>query len=272
MQLSRISLIISLLIISLFGCDNSTDTAPAPDTCKLTGIDRGNNNKHAYTYDANGRISLMAREFDGSGSGKISRYIYTFTFDAAGLLTKSVWTLDGKADGSETYTYTAGRVSRATYAYANGSKGVNNIKYNAAGLITEFTYDNGDPADFYRAYFDYNADGVATKRGYDDGKGSVFFEVVTKPVGKVTSPEQLLAKYGLPYDVLTGFSWAVANGGEGSTGEVFVPDAKGKLTSDGTSKTTAAKTNARGYLIELTDLDNTTKTSSTQKFTLTDCN
>jgi|GEM_PF-5947938 len=36
----------------------------------------------------------MPREFDGSGSGKISEYVYTFTYDDAGLPTKSVSTLD----------------------------------------------------------------------------------------------------------------------------------------------------------------------------------
>ena len=272
MKLSRIFLAISLLIISLFGCSKSSTTDPAPDTCKLSVIDRGNGNKHTYTYDAAGRISQMSREFDGTGSGKISRYVHTFTYDAAGLLTKSVSTLNGKADGSETYTYTSGRISKASGVSADGSKYTNDIKYNAAGQTTEYTIDDGDPADFVRLYTAYNTDGIAIKRGYDDGKGSVFFEVVYKPVGKATSPEQLLAKAGLPYDVLTGFSWSVAEGGEGSTYESFSPDAKGKLVSDGTGKTTAVKTNTKGYIIESTSFDNTDKTSSTEKFTLTDCN
>ena len=271
--MKKLVLILFALTVVLGSCSKSSTTDPAPDTCKLTAIDRGNGNKHTYTYDANGRISQMNREFDGTGSGKISRYVYTFTYDAAGLLTKSVWTLDGKADGSETYTYTTGRVSKASSVYANGSKITNDIKYNAAGQITEFTYDDGKPANFFRQYLTYNTDGIITKFGYDDGKGDVFFEVVYKPVGKATSPEQLLTKGGLPYDVLTGFSWSVAVGGEGTTSESFSPDAKtGKLVSDGTDRITAVKTNARGYLTEFTTLDNTTKTSSTQKFTLMDCN
>jgi YD repeat-containing protein len=261
-----------LLILSLFGCQDHI--APlTPGTCKLAAIDRGNGNKHAYTYDASGRVSQMTRDFDGTGSGKIARYVYTFTFDAAGLLTKSTWTLDGKPNGSETYTYTAGRISKVNYANADGSSGTNTIKYNPAGQITEFTYDDGDPANFFRGYFEYNADGITTKLGYDDGQGNVFYEVVYKPVGNVTAPEALLAKSGLPYDVLSGVSWQVAVGDVGSTYEEFTPDAKtGKLVSTGTGKTTAVKTNANRYLTESIILDNTTNTSTTQTFTLAGCN
>jgi YD repeat-containing protein len=260
-----------LLTLSLFSCQDHL--APlTPDSCQLAAIDRGNGNKHTYTYDASGRVSQMTRDFDGTGSGKISRYVYTFTFDAAGLLTKSTWTLDGKPAGSETYAYTTGRISKVTYANADGSSGTNAIKYNPAGQITEFTYDDGDPANFFRGYFDYNADGITTKLGYDDGQGNVFYEVMYKPVGKVTVPEALLTKRGLPYDVLTGVSWQTAIGGIGSTYEEFAPDDKtGKLISVGTGKTTVVKTNANLYLTESTILDNT-NTSTTQVFTLAGCN
>ncbi len=256
----------------MFGCrDHSTPATP--DTCKLAAIDRGNFNKHIYAYDANGRISQMTREFDGNGSGKVSRYVYSFTFDGAGLLTKSTWTLDGKPDGSEVYTYTAGKISKVSYTYASGDKGVNSLKYNPAGLITEFTFETGDPNNDGKQYFEYNADGVMTKRGFADLAGNKFFEIVFKPIGAVKSPEQLLAKYGLPHDVLTGFSWQIASEGVGSTYEVFAADPNtGKLVSTGdTGKTTALKTNAKGYLTETTDLDNT-NVSSTQRFTITDCN
>jgi hypothetical protein len=270
MKIKYIALFISLLTASLFACQDKTEPVATP--CKLAAIDRGNNNKHTYTFDAQGRVTQMAREFDGSGSGKISRYDYTFTFDGAGLLTKSVWTLDGKPDGSETYTYAAGRISKANAVYPDGSKITNNIKYDAAGQITEIDYDDGVPANYARQFFAYNADGILTKRGFDDGKGSVFFEVVTKPVGKVTSAEQLLVKAGLPFDVLTGFSWATTTGGQGTISEVFVPDSQtGKLVSDGTGSVTSVKTNTQGYLIEVTYLNSTTKTSSTERHTLTDC-
>ena len=273
MNISRISLLFSLLLlVALFGCQDHS-TPATPDTCKLAAIDRGNLNKHIYAYDVSGRISQMTREFDGNGSGKVSRFVYSFTFDGAGLLTKSTWTLDGKADGSEIYTYTAGKISKVAYTYASGDKGVNNIKYNPAGLITEFTFESGDPNFDGKQYFEYNTDGVMTRRGFADLGGVKFFEIVFKPMGIVKAPEQLLAKYGLPHDVLTGFAWQVASGGVGSTYEVFAADpVTGKLVSTGdTGKVTALKTNAKGYLTEITDVDNT-NVSSTQKFTLTDCN
>lgn len=79
--------------------------------CKVSVIDRGNN-KHTYIYDAARKVTTMSRDFDGSGSEEIRKYVYTFTYDNAGLLTKSVSTLNGKDNGSETYTYTSGKSRR----------------------------------------------------------------------------------------------------------------------------------------------------------------
>jgi len=271
MNTIRTTLFFSLFLLNLWACQDH-DLSPSTDTCKLTAIDRGNLNKHLYTYDAQGRITTMTREFDGDGSGTVSAYVYTFTYDGADLLTKSSTTLDGKPYGTETYTHTNGRISKATYANVDGSKGSNSITYNTAGQITGFTYDTGNPAADGKQYFEYNTDGVMTKRGFADLQGTVFFEIRVKPVAKVTSPEQLLTKHGLPYDVLTGFSWSIAEGDVGTTDEVFVlDDNTGKLVSVGSDKTTAIKTNAKGYLTEITSVDDT-NASSTQTFTLTDCN
>ncbi len=86
------------------------------------------------------------------------------------------------------------------------------------------------------------------------------------------SPEQLLTNNGLPYDVLTGFSWQVAEGGVGTTYETFFADNNGKLVSEGKEKITDVKTNSQGYIIESTSTNDVAKTSSTQRFTLLDCN
>ena len=240
------------------------------ETCKLSTIDRGNGNKHTYTYDANGKVATMTRDLDPSGSGNTSKYVYSFTYDAAGLIMKSVWTLDGKADGSETYTYTNGKISKTTFVYVGGDKGVNNIKYNTAGLMTEFTIETGTENDV-KQYFEYDTNGILIKQGVSDLKNNKFFEVVIKPVGVSKSPEQLLAKYGLPYDVLVGNPWTAAVGGEGTIEETFYDD-NGKLTSDGTSKTTVLKSNAKGYITEVSSLDNNTKATRTSTFTMLDCN
>ena len=81
-------LLIIAISLLIFSCKKDEVTTPA-DTCKVSIIDRGNGNKHTYTYDVTGKVATMSREFDGSGSGKISKYVYTFTYDNAGLLTKS---------------------------------------------------------------------------------------------------------------------------------------------------------------------------------------
>ena len=101
-------------------------------------------------------------------------------------------------------------------------------------------------------------------------KGNKFYEVITKAVGLAKSSEALLINNGLPYDVFTGYSWGVAEGGVGTTYEVFFDD-DGKLVSAGIDKTTDLKTNSKGYLTEWTIVD-AAKASTTQRFTLTDCN
>ncbi len=260
------------LLLGCFSCQEHKLDPTTSDTCKLSAIDRGNGNKHSYTYNAQGVVTQMAREFDGTGSGKISHYIHTFTYDAAGLITKTTATLEGKPDNSETYTYTNGRISKVTYANVDGSKGTNNIKYNTAGQITEFTYETGDPNSDSKQYFAYNADGVMTETGYTNLPGTTtYYKVVYKPVGKATSPEQLLAKHGLPHDVLTGTSWLLAVGGAGSTYEVFYLDQTGNIVSGGTGKTTAVQTNTKGYVTQISTVDETNQ-AATGTFTLTDCN
>jgi len=270
MNTIRTTLFFSLFLLNLWACQDH-DLGPSTDTCKLTAIDRGNLNKHLYTYDAQGRITTMTREFDGDGSGTVSAYVYTFTYDGAGLLTKSIWTLDGMPAGSETYTYTNGRIGKVAYDNGGGDTGFNTISYNAAGQMSEFTYETGDPATEGKQYFAYNAEGVMTKRGFADLQDNKFFEKVVKPMNAVKSPETLLATHGLPYDVLAGIPWAVAYGGSGTTDEAFEADATGQLVSTGTYKITATQTNAKGYLTEITDIDQAGQ-SSTQRFTITDCN
>lgn len=259
---------LAFLLITVAACqDHRTPTPP----CKVSVIDRGNGNKHTYTYDANGKITQMTREFDGTGSGKISTYIYSFTYDASGLLIKSAIKLDGKEYSTETYSYYYSQISKVTYVNADGSKGINNLKYNAAGQITEFTYETGDPNSDGKQYFEYDANGIITKRGFADLQGNKYFEVIINPVGIVKSPEQLLVKSGLPFDVLSGFSWQVAEGNVGTTYESFFADQDGKLVSDGKEKITDVKTNSQGYLIENATIDAANK-SSIQRITLMDCN
>ena len=172
---------------------------------------------------------------------------------------------------TETYTYFYSQISKVTYVNADGSKGINNIKYNAAGQITEFTYETGDPNADGKQYFEYDANGIISKRGFADLQGNKYFEVVIKPVGIAKSPEQLLANNGLPFDLLSGFSWQVAEGNTGTVYETFFADQDGKLVLDSKEKVTAVNTSSQGFITESTSVDDAGK-SSTQRFTLTDCN
>ena len=258
------------IVLLIFSCKKDEVTTPA-DTCKVSVIDRGNNNKHTYAYDAAGKVATMVREFDGSGSGKISKYLYTFTYDNAGLLSKSVWTLDGKANGSETYVYTNGKISKVSFKDVDGNAGTNSVKYDEAGRIIYFSIETGDPNSDIIQYFAYDANGIEIKKGIKGFGGSIYFEAVTKPVGVAKSAEQLLSKYNLPYDVLTGYSWSGNRGDAGTIIEYFVPDANGKLVSAGKDKVTAVKLDVKGFISEITSIDDA-KNSSTERFTLMNCN
>lgn len=263
---------IYLLLVLFFAITSckKEDVLPA-DTCKLSTIDRGNGNKHTYTYDATGKITTMSREFDGNGSGKISKYLYTFTYDAANNLVKSIITLDGKASSTETYNYSNGKISKANYQSAEGDKGLNNIKYDSKGNIIEFSFEAEDKSYFDIQYFEFDANNIMVKRGVKDGlSGAKYFEVITKPIGVVKSPEQYLTTKGLPFDLLTGFSWSTNLGDTGTTLEAFYGNEKGVLTSDGIDKISGTKKDTRGYLTEIS-FENANKTTSKSTFSLIDC-
>ncbi len=242
------------LSLCLFVSSCKKDETP-PETCQLYTIDRGNGNVHNYTYGTNNKIKSMNRAFDGNGSGKISNYVYTFTYDAAGLIIKSEWTLEGKPDGSETYTYTNGKISKVNYLYADGGKGFNQIKYDAKGNMIEFSFETGDPASDAKQYFVYDANDIQIKTGLSDLSGKdVYFEFRTTVVGIAKSAEITLANVGLPYDVLSGQPWQTNVGGVGTKTETYFQDASGKLTleNDATSKVSSILTNSQGYVTERT--------------------
>lgn len=267
---TTIRLIAFTLILFLNSCKKEEDSTPALQ-CKLTVIDRGNGNKHIYAYDAAGKITTMTREFDPDGSGKISKYVYTLTYDIAGLLKSSAATLNGQPDIVENYTYTNGKISKTTFEYSDGSKGVNSLKYDAAGRLTEFTFETGDVANYGKQFFEYNSDGIMIRRGYAGLDGTLYFEAKTKPVGITKSPEILLTNNGLPFDLLTGFGYSTTEGGVGTISEVYFADENGQMVAGGTSKITAIKTNAKGYVTEISSEDDT-KAINTSKFELLDCN
>lgn len=271
---TTIKLLAIALLLFLNSCKKDKENTPALQ-CKLATIDRGNGNKHFYAYDANGKITTMTREFDGDGSGKVSKFVYTLTYDASGLLASSSITLDGVADSKEKYTYTNGKISRTDFEYADGSKGYNAIKFDTKGNLIEFTYQgSGNTDEDIRQYFEYDANNIMIKRGFSDMTGSTkFFEVVTtKVVGSVKLAESLLLNNGLPYDLLTGFGYGSMAGNVGTEFQAYGLDENGVFSAiPGIIKITDIKTNAKGYLTEDTVIDLADNSLSKETFGLMDC-
>jgi YD repeat-containing protein len=262
-QIKYLTMILSLLI---FSCKK--EEATPVEMCKLSTIDRGNGNKHAYTYDANGRVATMTRKFGGSsGTDPIVEYVYKFTYDNAGLLIKSDWTIDGKPEDSETYSYLNGKIAKAKFG-----GGENNLKYDELGRISSVSLEVGDPNYDFIFYLVYDENGIIVKNTFKTLDGTVFYETITKPVGVVKSPEQLLSKYGLPYDVFVLSLWTANQGGVGTTYETYEQGINGRLFLSGTTKVTDIKTDDKGYASEITTLDVDSNLSRTQRFTLVNCN
>jgi YD repeat-containing protein len=258
------TLLLFLVAVFTFSCKKD-DTATPP--CKLSAIDRGNGYKQDYTYDANGRITRMNRSYAGDNTTSAFNYVYSFSYGTDDLLAKSTWTLDGKADGSETYTYTNGKISKVTFSYVDGTKGINNIKYDASGRISEFSTETGNSDNDFKQVFEYDVNNIMNKRSLSNLKGDVLYsQIVTTAVGVAKSPEQLLATKGIPYDVLMGMPWQISEGGVGSVTDVFGVDDNNKPLKVSTSKVTAIKTNTQGYLTESTFSD-----GSIQRYTFIDC-
>lgn len=262
-----INLIAIAFVLFIFSCKKDKETTPAL-VCKLTNIDRGNKNTHAYTYDAAGKITVMTRELDPSGQGNTVKYVYNLTYDAAGKLSKAVITEDGKAYSTETYTYTNGKVSKTSFEQTDGTKGVNNFKYDAVGNMTEMTFELGDPFDGKLTY-EYNSANILIKSAYSDLAGNKFFESISKPIGSVKNAESLLNS-SLPYDLLAGGPWFTSVGGVGTIDEIYYADEMGKLAKADEIKTTDVKTNSKGYITEWTAIDGS-GASTTQKFAFIDC-
>lgn len=252
--------VVGLMALS---CRNNND--PAPDTCKLStspGVKK-------LTYDNNGRVATLTTEiYDGTTTGTV---LSTFTFDAAGKLTKTVYTVNGNPNSEETYTYTDGRISRANFSGPNSSTGLNNLSYDAVGRLARYTVEVGGKVQYAQTYT-YNANGVLTEQAVVDGQGNTLFKIVTKPIGNVRSPEQLLINKGIPYLIPTGEPLVAAEGNIGTVKDYFSADSTGKLVPNGSQKITALKTNPNGYLTELTIADPDGKNPSTATYTITDCN
>ena len=252
---------IALLVVS---CTDHRANDPAPDTCKLSASPT----IKSLTYDNTGRVATLTIEsyYDTTAVLVLS----TFSYDAASKLAKTVYTVNGKPNSEETYTYTDGRITRVNFSGPNSPTGINNLSYDASGHLTRYTVEVGGQVQFAQTYA-YNADGVITEQAAVSSQGDVLYRAVTKPVGSVKSPEQLLVKHGVPYLVATGTPLSVAEGGVGTVTEYYSTDSSGKLVLAGSQNVSSVKTNAQGYLTEYTLTDGDGKNPTTRTYTLTDC-
>ena len=253
-----------LLLIGLMALSCKKETDPTPNTCKITeGSPVG-----VVTYNAQDRVATLTRDAYYGPTPVVQ--VSTFSYDGAGLLTKTVYTIDGKPNSEETYTVTDGNITRASFSGPNSPTGQNNLSYDASGRLTRYTVEVGGKIQYTQNYT-YNADGVQTEYSVTDEMGGVLARTVVKPVGSAKSPEQLLTQKGLPYRIPDGTPWTIAEGGIGTILEYYWPDADGKLTLQGSEKIITQKTNAKGYLTEQTLADLDGKNPHTITYTLVDC-
>lgn len=252
-------------------CQTITPIAPLPlHSCRVIGIDKGPTNRHTYAYDSQGRVAQMIRETDEKGKiGTVRQYVYRFTY-VGNQLVGSSWTIDGKAAGTARYVYAASRIVRADLTYADGTKGTNTFTYKT-GRVSEYTTESGNPLLNGKRYFAYDANGIIVKTGFSDLRDTRFFEVLVRPTGLVRSPEQLLLEAGLPFDVLTGYPWQIAEGEVGTEYDVYFSNSTtGKLEFAYSDRTTIFQATPTGYLTEQT-LQDQRKNTQTQRYILENC-
>lgn len=237
---------------------------PAPSACKLSSSP----SVTKVTYNNSGQVDDLTIEsyYDTTKVLVISM----FSYDATGKLAKTVYTVNGKPNSEETYTYTDGRITQVSFSGPNSPTGINNISYDAAGRFSRYTVEVAGNLQYTQTYT-YNADGVLTEQLVTGPQGDVLYQTVVKPVGSAKSPDGLLIQKGLPYLLPTGTPLVMAEGGVGTVTEFYSADASGKLVLVGSQKVSALKTNARGYLTEYTTTDGDGNYPTTGTYTLTDC-
>lgn len=253
-----------LLTIGLIALSCKKDADPKPDTCQFSTSPSVNN----VTYDANERVAtLITAVYNGTAAVEV---LSTFTYNQAGKLNKTVYTVNNALISQETYTYSDNHLTQTNFSGPNSPTGINNLGFDAAGRLTRYTVEVGGQLQYAQTY-GYDQDGILTEEAAVDAQGNILYKVVTRPVGKVKSPDALLVKRGLPYLIPSGTPLVEAEGNIGTVKEYYGSDASGKLTLQASQKITAVKTNPKGYLTELTMADLDGKNPITLSYTLADC-
>jgi 5-hydroxyisourate hydrolase-like protein (transthyretin family) len=238
--MKMLSRLLLFVLLALFGaaCADHALVNPAT-TCRLTEINGASIDgvKTTFTYDANGRVSRMVRQFDDQFG--VYGYDYRFSYDASGRLEKSVSdVLDDTgsiaATLNETYTWTNGRITRFNWEYTTGEKGVNNLTYNAAGQLIGFTFESmpADPVADGKWTYTYDANGVLINRLVTslDGQDKLFEAKLTYTGGVTRKTAfSLMAQTGLPVDPILARPWESVYPGNGAVLSYSEADASGTL-------------------------------------------
>ncbi|WP_138991698.1 hypothetical protein [Larkinella sp. C7] len=269
------TLLLGFTLLSLTHCKKSEVDAPAEMRCKLTAIDRGNGNKHQYGYNAAGYVSQLTVNFKGPTGGSAEHvYVYTFAYNSANQITGATITVDGKTPDQLTdwgigsglkCRWTDGKLTAIEDLVGTQTILTTTIQYDAEGRILRF---KGVPASkdepTFEKVFSYDANGNSTYQYLEDG--TKYYAEAHVYDSSTQSPESLLAKRGLPFDVFNLYPWkqTILKGFES---DEF--DESGKVTAHKTFQITNVVKNNHNYAVSQTVEEGNTKRVNT--FGLADC-
>ncbi len=228
-------------VLTLLGasCTDHSIVDPLRANCRLTEINGAfiDGVKTTFEYDANGRVSRMVRRFDDQFG--ILTSDQHFTYNASGQLDKTVGNeLDDAGtiirSLNETYTRTNGRITRFNWEYNDGTKGMNNLTYNAAGQLIGFTFESipADPTTDAKWTYTYDTNGVLINRlvGSMDGQDKFFEAKLTYSGGVIRKTAfSLIPQAGLPIDPTLSRQWEAVYPGNGAVLSYYEADATGTL-------------------------------------------
>lgn len=279
---------VGLLLTLTLGCkkeaDNATPTPTIETACQIRRIDFGTNGEYElYENDANGRLTKFSLYY-ADDKGKIPTSVSpgTISYNAQGLAERFNWT-DGQ--GYDLLSYTNGALSKIEVFETGKKRYQFDVTTNASKQITamkatSFDKDPNGPYAFeYTTTFTIDAQGRYTGLTSKGPDGDYYRETRTGFEPTMKSYFDTWKENGLPIDPTlpsTSYGQAIPT----STGlrlrdEYFYGyDADGKyvgLRKDG-EYTFARKANSRNYVVERTDTDVLSKTTSITKYQYNNCN
>lgn len=257
-----------------FWCFNSCKKIDLPpnfkENCKLlkTTISVFSNYNTSYSYDQKGFVSSEETDM---GDFRI-RYDYSRKKDGEIISAQSFF--DGEAGSVIKFTYESGRVVRLEEFWNNTPVGVvHNIRYNAHGLLIEFTDEFADYPQYSRKnLFEFNSLGQMTKSFGEDLNGNVQHYELYKIKGSGSlAAENYLMQHGLPFQLAFSYAFFITDPGIGTEVQTYAPNTDGKLVWQNTITLKSKTLNARGYTESMAYVDENGNMASHSEY-LTQCN